>query len=105
MPYQYRVANNDLGTIVEATSTGVKSFCAGAVLYQVFSHSSEDLCSIENGTFTNPSPQIGYTCVVLLVEVIIADVTSLRSRLFFSYIPATPFIVRSHISLCDWTLH
>ncbi|KAF2814399.1 MFS general substrate transporter [Mytilinidion resinicola] len=58
-----------IGTIVEATSTGVKSFCAGAVLYQV-----------------------GYTCVILLVEVIVADVTSLKTRVFFSYIPTTPFI-------------
>lgn len=33
------------------------------------------------------------TGVQLLVEIIIADVTTLRNRLFFSYIPATPFIV------------
>ena len=31
--------------------------------------------------------------MILLVEVIIADTTSLRSRLFFSYVPAAPFIV------------
>lgn len=30
---------------------------------------------------------------MLLVEVLIADLTSLRSRLFFSYIPAAPFLV------------
>lgn len=30
---------------------------------------------------------------MLLAEVLIADLTSLRSRLFFSYIPAAPFIV------------
>jgi hypothetical protein len=30
---------------------------------------------------------------MLLVEVLIADVTSSRSRLLFSYIPALPFIV------------
>jgi hypothetical protein len=30
---------------------------------------------------------------MLLVEVLIADVTSTRSRLLFSYIPALPFIV------------
>ncbi len=64
-----------IGTIVEACANGVKSFCAGAVLYQV-----------------------GYTCVILLVEVIIADVTSMRSRVFFSYIPATPFIINTWVS-------
>lgn len=30
---------------------------------------------------------------MLLVEVLIADVTSSRSRLLFSYVPALPFIV------------
>lgn len=30
---------------------------------------------------------------MLLVEVLVADVTSLRTRLIFSYVPATPFIV------------
>ncbi|KAK4047671.1 ferrioxamine B transporter [Microbotryomycetes sp. JL221] len=64
-----------LGTIVEASSTGVKSFCGGAVLYQV-----------------------GYTAVILLVEVTIGDTTSLRSRLFFSYIPALPFIINTWVS-------
>ncbi|KAF2205992.1 MFS general substrate transporter [Delitschia confertaspora ATCC 74209] len=64
-----------IGTIVEATSNGVKAFCAGAVLYQ-----------------------IGYTCIILLVEVIVADVTSLRSRVFFSYIPALPFIINTWVS-------
>ncbi|KAK4919106.1 ferrioxamine B transporter, partial [Elasticomyces elasticus] len=64
-----------LGTIVEACASGVQSFAAGAILYQV-----------------------GYTCVVLLVEVNIADITSMRSRVFFSYIPATPFIINTWIS-------
>lgn len=64
-----------LGTIVETCAEGVKTFCAGAVLYQV-----------------------GYTCVILLVEVIIADITSMRSRVFFSYIPATPFIINTWVS-------
>lgn len=53
-----------VGTIVETCSKNVASFAAGAVIYQ-----------------------IGYTCVILLVEVIIADTTSMRSRVFFSYIP------------------
>ncbi|KAK2734663.1 Siderophore transporter [Myotisia sp. PD_48] len=64
-----------LGTIVEASATGVKAFCAGAVFYQ-----------------------IGYTTIMLLVEVLIADLTSLRSRLIFSYIPALPFLINTWVS-------
>ncbi|KAK7530582.1 major facilitator superfamily domain-containing protein [Phyllosticta citribraziliensis] len=64
-----------LGTIIEAAATNVSTFAAGAVFYQ-----------------------IGYTFVILLVEVIIADVTSLRSRLFFSYIPATPALINTWVS-------
>ncbi|KLJ08032.1 MFS transporter, SIT family, siderophore-iron:H+ symporter [Blastomyces silverae] len=64
-----------IGTIVEACATNVQSFCAGAVLYQV-----------------------GYTGIMLLVEVLIADTTSLRSRLLFSYIPALPFIINTWVS-------
>ncbi|KAH7132570.1 siderochrome-iron transporter-like protein Sit1 [Dendryphion nanum] len=64
-----------LGTIIEAGTSNVQGFAAGAVFYQ-----------------------IGYTCVILLVEVIIADTTSLRSRVFFSYIPAAPFIINTWVS-------
>ncbi|KAJ0414598.1 major facilitator superfamily domain-containing protein [Aspergillus carlsbadensis] len=64
-----------IGTVVEAAADDVKTFCAGAVLYQ-----------------------IGYTGVMFLVEVLIGDTTSTRSRLLFSYIPATPFIINTWIS-------
>ncbi|KKY25283.1 putative siderochrome-iron transporter sit1 [Phaeomoniella chlamydospora] len=64
-----------LGTIVEACSSEVKAFSAGAVLYQV-----------------------GYTSVILLVEVIVGDLSSLRARLFFSFIPACPFIINTWVS-------
>ncbi|PWY85053.1 MFS general substrate transporter [Aspergillus heteromorphus CBS 117.55] len=64
-----------VGTIIETSSTTVEQFAAGAVLYQ-----------------------IGYTAIILLVEVLVADVTSLRSRLLFSYIPALPFIINTWIS-------
>jgi hypothetical protein len=37
--------------------------------------------------------QVGYTMIILLVEVIVADLTSTRSRLFFSFVPALPFVV------------
>ncbi|KAL2811705.1 major facilitator superfamily domain-containing protein [Aspergillus granulosus] len=64
-----------LGTVVETAATNMQAFCAGAVLYQ-----------------------IGYTGVMFLVEVLIGDTTSTRSRLLFSYIPATPFIINTWIS-------
>lgn len=64
-----------VGTIIEACATNVSTFAGGSVLYQ-----------------------IGYTLIILLVEVIIADITSLRARLFFSYIPALPFIINTWVS-------
>lgn len=63
-----------VGTIVEATSNGVSSFCGGAVLYE-----------------------LGYVGVILLLEILIADTTTLRNRLVFSYIPALPFIINTWI--------
>ncbi|KAK2039218.1 major facilitator superfamily transporter [Colletotrichum somersetense] len=64
-----------VGTIVETCATEVKAFAAGAVIYQV-----------------------GYTMIMLLVEVIVADITSTRARLLFSYIPALPFIINTWVS-------
>jgi len=64
-----------IGTIVETTSTNVESFAAGAIIYQ-----------------------IGYTMIMLLVEVIAADLTSTRARLIFSYIPAMPFLITTWVS-------
>ena len=64
-----------VGTIVETTSHNVATFAAGTAIYQ-----------------------IGYTMIMLLVEVIIADITSTRARLFFSYIPALPFIINTWVS-------
>ena len=64
-----------VGTIIDATSTGVDTFSADAVLYQV-----------------------GFTCISFLVEVIISDVTSLRLRLLASYIPVSPFLINAWVS-------
>ncbi|KAF5125002.1 Siderophore iron transporter 1 [Metarhizium anisopliae] len=64
-----------LGTVIEAASHNVDTFAGGSVLYQ-----------------------IGYTMIILLVEVIIADITSTRARLFFSYVPALPFIINTWVS-------
>ncbi|KAL4972367.1 major facilitator superfamily domain-containing protein [Aspergillus desertorum] len=63
-----------LGTVIETVADNVQTFCAGAVIYQ-----------------------IGYTGIMFLVEVLIGDTTSTRSRLLFSYIPATPFIINTWI--------
>ncbi|POR36727.1 Siderochrome-iron transporter Sit1 [Tolypocladium paradoxum] len=64
-----------VGMAIESTAASVYAFCAGAVVYQV-----------------------GYTSIVLLLEVLVADFSSMRARVFFSYIPALPFIVNTWIS-------
>ena len=64
-----------IGTIIESTAQSFNTFLGGSVIYQV-----------------------GYTMIILLVEVIIADITSTRARLFFSYIPALPFIINTWVS-------
>ena len=64
-----------LGIAIEATASGVKTYCTGSIIYQV-----------------------GYTCIVLMMEVLIADLSSMRARVFFSYIPAIPFLVNTWIS-------
>jgi SIT family siderophore-iron:H+ symporter-like MFS transporter len=64
-----------VGMAIESTSSSVYAFCAGTLLYQV-----------------------GYTCIVLLLEILVADFSSMRARVFFSYIPALPFIVNTWIS-------
>ena len=63
------------GTAVEACAGSVEVFCAGAIVYQV-----------------------GYTCLVLLTEVLVADFSSMRARVFFSYLPALPFLINTWIS-------
>ncbi|ODM14539.1 hypothetical protein SI65_10025 [Aspergillus cristatus] len=64
-----------VGTIVEACADNVETFVAGGVIFQV-----------------------GYTAIILLFQVLIADITSLQSRLLFSYIPAAPFIINTWVS-------
>lgn len=64
-----------VGTVIESTASSIQAFIAGAILYQT-----------------------GYTCIILLVEVIIADITSMRSRVFFSYVPAIPFLFNTWLS-------
>jgi MFS transporter, SIT family, siderophore-iron:H+ symporter len=63
------------GTLVQATAHSVAAYAAGTALYQV-----------------------GLTTAALLVEIIIADITSTRSRLVFSYIPAVPCLITTWVS-------
>ncbi|KAL5356671.1 major facilitator superfamily domain-containing protein [Aspergillus floccosus] len=64
-----------VGTIVEASSTGLAAFCAGAVIYT-----------------------LGFTIVQTLVDIIIADVTSTRVRLLATYVPNLHFIITAWVS-------
>ncbi|KAF5711535.1 major facilitator superfamily transporter SIT family siderophore-iron:H+ symporter [Fusarium mundagurra] len=64
-----------LGIAIESTAPSVEVFCTGSVIYQT-----------------------GYTCIVLLLEVLIADFSSMRARVFFSYLPAIPFLINTWIS-------
>ncbi|KAL1892383.1 ferrioxamine B transporter [Sporothrix stenoceras] len=64
-----------VGTIIETCSHNVQSFAAGALLYQ-----------------------IGYTCSLLLLEIIIADITSIKTRVFFVFIPNMPYLINAWIS-------
>ncbi|KAI8070829.1 ferrichrome-type siderophore transporter [Gongronella butleri] len=64
-----------VGTIIEATSTNVQSYAGGQVIYQ-----------------------LGMTGFQLLFEVLIADLSSLRNRVLFSYLPAIPFLINAWVS-------
>ncbi|CAE6422239.1 unnamed protein product [Rhizoctonia solani] len=63
------------GTVLVAASNGVQMFVTGQLFYQ-----------------------IGYTGLMLLIEVLIADLTGLKDRVLFSYIPALPFIINTWVS-------
>ncbi|EXJ81808.1 hypothetical protein A1O1_07873 [Capronia coronata CBS 617.96] len=58
------------GTIVQACSKNVATFCAGAVLYQ-----------------------IGYTSIFLMMTILVSDISSLRDRMFYSTIPNMSYII------------
>jgi SIT family siderophore-iron:H+ symporter-like MFS transporter len=62
------------GSVIEASAKNPATLSTGSAIYQV-----------------------GFTMAVLILEVIVADTTSLRARLFFSYIPAIPFLVNTWV--------
>lgn len=63
------------GTIIEIFSDSVQAFAGGAVLYQ-----------------------LGYTLSVLTMEIMIADLTTMRTRLFFAFVPNWPYLINCWIS-------
>ena len=94
-----------LGTIIEASCKNVQGFAAGELpsdlepAIRTIHPVGFGLVTLSNSFLPGAVfYQIGYTCVILLVEVVVADTTSLRSRLFFSYIPALPFIINTWVS-------
>ncbi|KPM42782.1 Siderophore iron transporter 1 [Neonectria ditissima] len=71
----------------------VESFAAGTVFYVtgiIVQASAQNIEAFAVGTLLF---QIGYTCCQLLVEILVADMTSLRSRVFWLFLPAMPNIV------------
>lgn len=64
-----------VGTIVESQAYDVQKFAAGACIYQ-----------------------IGYTGIMLLLQVTIADTSNLNWRMALSFIPATSFIINTWVS-------
>lgn len=64
-----------VGTVIESQAYDVQRFAAGAVFYQ-----------------------IGYSGIILIVEVTMADFSTLNWRLFASFVPALPFIINTWVS-------
>lgn len=64
-----------VGTIIQSQSYDIQRFAGGSVLYQ-----------------------IGYTGVILLMQLILADQSNLNWRLLCSFVPALPFIINTWIS-------
>ncbi|CAK7226510.1 ferrioxamine B transporter [Sporothrix curviconia] len=63
-----------VGTIIEAVATDVATYSGGSVLFT-----------------------IGYTIIAFLLGILIADVTSTRSRVLFSYLPALPYVINTWV--------
>lgn len=64
-----------VGTVIETFAPNVQAFAGGAVLYQ-----------------------LGYSISTLTIEIMIADFTSVKTRLFFAFVPNWPFLLNTWIS-------
>lgn len=64
-----------MGTVIESQAYDVQRFAGGAVLYQV-----------------------GYSGIIVMLQITLADLSNLNWRLFASFIPALPFIINTWVS-------
>lgn len=63
-----------IGTVIASQAFDVQRFAGGSVLYQ-----------------------IGYSGIILMLEVFLADLSNLNWRLFASFVPALPFIINTWV--------
>ncbi|KAL1405622.1 hypothetical protein Q8F55_009261 [Vanrija albida] len=63
-----------IGNAIQATAKELGAFSAGAVLYQ-----------------------FAFTGIIIICMILIADTTSLRSRVLASWLPATPFLITTWV--------
>lgn len=63
-----------VGTVISSQAFDVQRFAGGSVLYQ-----------------------IGYSGIILMLEVFLADLSNLNWRLFASFVPALPFIINTWV--------
>lgn len=71
----FGVAVYTVGSIIEACANNVQTFAAGAFLYQ-----------------------LGYTTSLLMAEIMIADITAVKDRLFLAFVPNFPYLINTWIS-------
>lgn len=64
-----------VGTIIQSQAYDIQRYCAGAVFYN-----------------------LGYVGVILIVLIIMSDMSSLRWRLFYQFVPTLPFIINTWIA-------
>lgn len=64
-----------VGTIIDSQATNITRYAAGACIYQ-----------------------LGYTGIILILEIIAMDFSNLNWRLMASFVPALPFIINTWIS-------
>lgn len=64
-----------IGTIVECTSSGIKQFAGGVILYQ-----------------------IGYSGILILNTILIGDMITLRYRVLGTFVPLLPYLINVWVS-------
>lgn len=64
-----------VGTIIQSQAYDIQRYCAGAVFYN-----------------------LGYVGVIIIVLIIMSDMSSLRYRLLYQFIPTLPFIINTWIA-------